>query len=53
MLSTTQTVETADGNEDDELRESLENQLQGIKTRLSKVEDANGISFLMPSEGKL
>lgn len=40
-VSTAQTVETLD-DEEDEIRESLENQLQGIKTRLSKVEDANG-----------
>lgn len=39
--STAPTTETLD-DEDDEVRESLENQLQGIKTRLSRVEDGNG-----------
>lgn len=39
--STAPTTETLD-DEDDEVRESLENQLQGIKTRLSRVEDNNG-----------
>lgn len=41
--STAPTVETND-DEDDELREGLENQIQGIKTRLSRVEDSNGRS---------
>ena len=36
-------VETKD-DKDDELREGLENQIQGIKTRLSRVEDSNGRS---------
>jgi uncharacterized coiled-coil DUF342 family protein len=39
--STAPTVETND-DEDDEVREGLENQIQGIKTRLSRVEDSNG-----------
>ena len=41
--STAPTVET-NNDEDDELREGLENQIQGIKTRLSRVEDSNGRS---------
>ena len=40
-VSTAPTVETLD-DEDDEIREGLENQIQGIKTRLSRVEDSNG-----------
>lgn len=38
---TAPTLETLE-EDDDDLREGLENQLQGIKTRLTKVEDANG-----------
>lgn len=41
-VSTAPTHETI-GDDDDEDRESLENQLQAIKTRLSRVEDSNGM----------
>lgn len=44
-VSTAQTTETIEDNEE-ETPESLENQLQAIKTRLSRVEDTNGKSFL-------
>lgn len=40
-ISTAPTVETHE-DDDDEVREGLEHQLQGIKTRLSRVEDSNG-----------
>jgi len=38
--STSPTIETVE-DDDDNTRENLENQLQEIKTRLSRVEDSN------------
>lgn len=45
-VSTAQTTETVE-DDDEETSESLENQLQAIKTRLSRVEDTNSKSWLI------
>ena len=44
--STAQTIETHE-DDDDDTRETLENQLQAIKTRLSRVEDSNSKIFFL------
>lgn len=44
--STVPTSETIDNDDEEDTRESLENQLQLIKTRLSRVEDSNSKPIL-------
>lgn len=46
VLTTAQSIDTIEGGDDEETRELLENQLQGIVTRLSRVEDNNSKLYI-------
>jgi chromosome segregation ATPase len=46
VLTTAQSIDTIEGGDDEESRELLENQLHGIVTRLSRVEDNNSKLYI-------